>query len=93
MDQGLIAELKEKYRKERKGKKGVKSKSKSNFSAHVCRTFKGLVPQTSDGGRCRHGTGSQQNTVVFVTVMVGNYDPPRLVSIALSSGWIWVLSF
>lgn len=34
------------------------------------------------------------NTVnVFVAVMVGNYDSPRLVSVALSSGWIWVLSF
>lgn len=88
MDQGLIAELKEKYRKERKGKKGMKSKSKANFSAHVCRIFKGLVPQTIDFGRC-----CQQNTVVFVKVMVGNYDPPRLVSVALSSGWIWVLSF
>lgn len=27
VDQGLIAQLKEQYRKERKGKKGVKSKS------------------------------------------------------------------
>lgn len=29
MDQGLIAQLKEQYRKERKGKKGVKSESSS----------------------------------------------------------------
>lgn len=29
VDQGLIAQLKERYRKERKGKKGVKSKSSS----------------------------------------------------------------
>lgn len=31
VDQGLIAQLKEQYRKERKGKKGVKSKSSSRF--------------------------------------------------------------
>lgn len=30
MDQGLIAQLKEQYRKERRGKKGVKSKSSSS---------------------------------------------------------------
>lgn len=29
VDQGLIAQLKEQYRKERKGKKGVKSKSQA----------------------------------------------------------------
>lgn len=34
VDQGLIAQLKEQYRKERKGKKGVKSKSRCRPVLH-----------------------------------------------------------
>lgn len=40
MDQGLIAQLKEQYRKERKGKKGVKSKSSSALLASSFRDSK-----------------------------------------------------
>ena len=41
VDQGLIAQLKEQYRKERKGKKGVKSKSSSSSLSRL----RSLTPQ------------------------------------------------